>query len=52
MLGSAKVAAPVMFTRTARVRNASTSLPVAMMRVLPLSTRSRPNGAAPKPTST
>src|SRR5256886_468322 len=30
----------------------ATSLPVAMMRILPSSRRSSPNGAAPKPTST
>ena len=42
----------VMFTRTLRVRKDATSLPVAMMRILPSSARSRPNGAAPKPTST
>src|SRR5262249_28796088 len=42
----------VRLTRTVRVRSEATSLPVAMIRILPSSTRSRPNGAAPKPTST
>ena len=42
----------VRFTRTVRLRSEATSLPVAMIRILPSSARSSPNGAAPKPTST
>ena len=51
-LCAASIAALATVTRTLRVRCAATSLPVATIRDLPSSTRSSPNGAAPKPTST
>src|SRR5258706_10892996 len=42
----------VKLPRGVRVRGEATTPPVAMIRILPSSTRSSPNGAAPKPTST
>src|SRR5260221_10598341 len=42
----------VKLTGRVGVRSEGRSPPVAMIRILPSSTRSSPNGAAPKPTST
>ena len=41
-----------MRSRTVWLRNAAASLPDAMMRILPWSMRSRPNGGPAQPTST
>src|SRR5271170_137479 len=48
---AARVAALVMRRRTVWLRNALASSPLAMMRILPWSMRSRPNGGPAQPTS-